>query len=56
LASGDEDDDERWQEAIAFLGAHNQSLDWVFFADPICMIIRLAEGTSSRRPPQLRVV
>lgn len=47
---------EREAEMLGFLIAHNQSLDWVLSGDPTIMMAQLAEGTCSRKPPQLHVV
>jgi hypothetical protein len=55
-AAGGREDIDREQEMILFIGDHNQSLDWIFFGDPGRFICERAEGTSSIRPPRLRVI
>ena len=55
-AAGGKEDINAEREMIDFLRAHNQSLDWAWFGDVSGMIARLADGTTSRQRPQLRLV
>lgn len=42
-AAGEPEDDEAFQElVVGFIAAHRQSLDWILFGDPRCMIAEMA--------------
>jgi hypothetical protein len=47
--------DEEWQ-VLDLLHRHNLSMNWIYEGDVTLMILQLAEGTSSRQPPRLKVV
>jgi hypothetical protein len=55
-AAGEKANTDAEQEIIEFCASHNQSLDWVFAGDAAGMVCDLARGTSSIRPPALRLV
>lgn len=56
LAAGLEPDGDIQAEIWEFLRAHKQCVDWVMTGDPTYMIVNLAVGTCSQKPPHLRVV
>jgi hypothetical protein len=55
-AAGGKEDMDAEREMDEFIHAHGQSLDWIYRGDPTNMIIDLAAGTSSHKPPRLRVI
>jgi hypothetical protein len=55
-AGGLREDTDAETEMMDFLHAHNISIDWAFDGDPSGLICTLVEGTTSRKPPNLRAV
>jgi len=47
-AAGEPEDEPAFLELVEFAGAHRQSLDWIIFGDPRCMIAELAGQPHSR--------
>jgi hypothetical protein len=59
MAAGGKEDlrpDGAWMEMSQFLYRHNQDLSWVMTGSHAWTILTLAQNTSSRRRPQLRVI
>jgi hypothetical protein len=48
-AEGQPENDEEWQAAVAFIGSHGQSLDWILRGEPGVMICRAAASSDRAR-------
>jgi hypothetical protein len=44
------DDDAAWMATVNFFGRYGQSLDWVFYGDPVSMIVTSAARSPRGRP------